>query len=112
MTRLANESTRDVRLRKLLDRIVPALAPEAVYLFGSRARGDSAPESDYDLLVVVPDDTPRDKTVLTATYRLTRGTGVPADVIACRRSWFEKSRGQVGTLSYKATHEGVLVHGE
>ena len=112
MTQLGSEVTRKEELRKLLDRIVPALAPEAVYLFGSRARGDAAPDSDYDLLVVVPDDTPREKTVLTATYRLTRGTGIPAEVIACRRSWFEKSRGQVGTLSYKATHEGILVHGQ
>ena len=26
-----------------------------IYLFGSRARGDDGPDSDYDLLVVVPD---------------------------------------------------------
>ncbi len=36
---------------------------------------------------------------------------VPADVIACRRRWFEQNRDQVGTLSYQATHDGVLVHG-
>ena len=29
----------DENLKILLDRIVPALKPEAVYLFGSRARG-------------------------------------------------------------------------
>ncbi|MBI1869978.1 MAG: nucleotidyltransferase domain-containing protein [Chlamydiae bacterium] len=27
---------------------------DTVYLFGSRARGDERPDSDYDLLVVVP----------------------------------------------------------
>jgi uncharacterized protein len=69
----------------LLERIVPALSPEAVYLFGSRARGDAGRDSDFDLLVVVSDDTPPDKIRLTSTYRLSRGTGVPADVIACRR---------------------------
>lgn len=96
----------------LLKRIVPALAPEAVYLFGSRARGDASRDSDFDLLVIVPDETPRDKIRLTSTYSLSRGTGVPADVIACRRSWFERQRGEVGTLGYKAVHEGKLVYGE
>lgn len=95
----------------LLERIVPALSPQAVYLFGSRARGDARRDSDFDLLVVVSDDTPRDKIRLTSTYRLTRGTGVAADVIACRRRWFERTRTQVGTLGYKALHEGRLVYG-
>ena len=95
----------------LLERIVPALSPEAVYLFGSRARGDAGRDSDFDLLVIVSDDTPRDKIRLTSTYRLARGSGVPADVIACRRQWFERNREQVGTLGYKAVHEGRLVYG-
>jgi predicted nucleotidyltransferase len=96
----------------LLERIIPALSPEAVYLFGSRARGDAGRDSDFDLLVVVSDDTPPDKIRLTSTYRLTRGTGVPADVIACRRRWFERNREQVGTLGYKAVNEGRLVYGQ
>lgn len=105
------DRTVDERIGALIERIVPALAPEAIYLFGSRGRGDARSDSDYDLLVVVPDDTPREKLCLTSTYRLGRGIGIPADVIACRRRWFERSRNQVGTLSYKAVHEGVLVHG-
>ena len=111
MVRAGNDVTADEKLAVLLERIVAALAPEAIYLFGSRARGESRWDSDYDLLVVVPDDTPREKIVLTSTYRLTRGTGVSADVIACRRRWFDRGRDRVGTLSYKATHEGVLVRG-
>jgi predicted nucleotidyltransferase len=101
----------DCNIVVLLERIVPALAPEAVYLFGSRARGEETADSDYDLLVVVPDDTPAENIRLTRTCALSRGTGIPADVIACRRSWFEQGRDRVGTLSYKAVREGVLVHG-
>lgn len=103
--------TVDQKLAALLERIVATLAPEAIYLFGSRARGEARRDSDYDLLVVVPDDTPREKIVLTSTYKLTRGTGISADVIACRRRWFDNGRDRVGTLPYKATHEGVLIRG-
>ena len=101
----------DRNISVLLDRIVPALAPEAVYLFGSRAGGKETADSDYDLLVVVPDETTAEAMRLTRTCALSRGTGIPADVIACRRSWFEQGRNQVGALSDKAIREGILVHG-
>ena len=41
---------------ELLDRVVRYFAPEAVILFGSHARGEAGPDSDYDLLVILPDD--------------------------------------------------------
>jgi hypothetical protein len=46
----------DPTLAELVRRLVAAYEPEAVYLFGSRARGQPGPDSDYDLLVVVPDN--------------------------------------------------------
>ncbi|MDQ2101389.1 nucleotidyltransferase domain-containing protein [Azospirillum isscasi] len=101
----------DQKLQILLDRIVPALKPEAVYLFGSRARGDAREDSDYDLLVVVPDDAPREHRSAVYAQAAKAGTGIPADVIPCRRSFFEANREQVGTLSYKAVREGVRVYG-
>ncbi len=45
-------------LDRTIARIVETMNPEAVYLFGSRARGDARPDSDYDLLVIVSDDAP------------------------------------------------------
>ena len=35
-------------LEEIVDRLVRVLAPERVYLFGSRARGDAKPDSDSD----------------------------------------------------------------
>ena len=39
-------------LQATLDRLVGALAPERIVLFGSYAKGDAHPGSDIDLLVV------------------------------------------------------------
>ena len=39
-------------LPETIRRLVAAYRPERIYLFGSRARGDAGPDSDYDLLVV------------------------------------------------------------
>ena len=101
----------NIELERLVERIVAAMRPEAVYLFGSRASGDARPDSDYDFLVVVSDSLPREQWSLRTAARIERDPGVAADVIPCRRSVFERRREQVGTLSHKATHEGRLVYG-
>lgn len=52
--KLANmQATPDRVLEEMTRRIVDGFQPEKVVLFGSRARGDSRPDSDYDLLVVL-----------------------------------------------------------
>ena len=38
----------------MVQRLVQRFDPEQIILFGSRARGKARPNSDYDLLVVVP----------------------------------------------------------
>jgi hypothetical protein len=43
-------------LGEIVRRLIKAYEPDRIYLFGSTARGDSGPDSDYDLMVVVPDD--------------------------------------------------------
>ncbi len=51
----------DTKIQIVLERVIAALNPEAIYLFGSRARGDATPMSDYDLVVLVPDGAPKEK---------------------------------------------------
>lgn len=54
---------------------------DRILLFGSRARGDARPDSDYDLLIVAP-DLPIDA-ARTATLRLAlRGLGASFDIVA------------------------------
>lgn len=108
----ASDSGPDRRLEALLSRIVPALHPEAVYLLGSRARGTAHEDSDYDLLVVVPDSTPPDQVNPVAGYAIIRGLGIPADIIPCHRTGFDRAKNLVGTLCYEATHFGRLVYGK
>lgn len=46
----SNVTDLDKIARDIIDATVGAVAPERIVLFGSRARGDSGPDSDLDLL--------------------------------------------------------------
>jgi len=43
----------DLKLEGVIRRLVEAYQPRRIYLFGSVARGEAGPDSDYDLLVLV-----------------------------------------------------------
>ncbi len=100
----------DPTLAELLRRLVPAYRPERVYLFGSRARGEAGPDSDYDLLLVVPDDASADRRRSRLAYEVLRGTGVAADVLVCTRSWFDRREGLKASLPGTVLREGRLLH--
>jgi predicted nucleotidyltransferase len=97
-------------LKTLLDRIEENYHPEQIWLFGSRARGDARPTSDWDVFVVVPDGTDERALDPRAAWRLQRGSGVYADVIPCRASEFIEDRATVNTLAYIVANEGVLIY--
>ena len=52
---------KDSVLAEVVRRLAEAYQPERIYLFGSKARGDAGPDSDYDLLVIVPNDAPPER---------------------------------------------------
>lgn len=52
-------SLNDRLVQDIVRRIVDTAQPEKVILFGSQARGDARPNSDFDVLVIKPSDEPR-----------------------------------------------------
>lgn len=98
-------------VRGLLEQVVARWKPAAIWLFGSRARGDSRGDSDWDLLVVVSDDAPerllRDPLV---AWRLLKKTGAPADLVVCTRGEFEEDRGVPNTLAFEVATDGVQLY--
>jgi predicted nucleotidyltransferase len=100
----------DPVLAEIVRRLVAAYDPERIYLFGSKARGDEGPDSDYDLLVVVPDDAPPERRGSDLGYRALRGTGVGVDVVVWTRTRFERRSRVVCSLPATVLREGRLLH--
>jgi hypothetical protein len=95
---------------ELLDPVVAYFNPRRVIAFGSVARGEAGPDSDIDLLVIVDDDTPRDKVTLKAGFESRRSYHHPADVIPVHEATFQRKSKIANTLSRSALLEGVIVY--
>ena len=110
MASLKDSPVPDEILRQIKERLVSALDPEQIYLFGSRAREEGGDDRDYDLLVVVKSsDLPgykRDQEAYKALY------GIPAskDVIVMTSDEFERRRPVVCSLAATVAREGRLIH--
>ncbi len=81
----------------LSSRIVEGFAPLQVIVFGSQARGDAKPDSDIDLLVVMPDGTGK-REARVAMYGTLRGIRVGTDLIVTTPSDIETYGHLVGTV--------------
>ena len=100
----------DPRLKDIVDRLVAVYRPERVYLFGSHARGESGPDSDFDLLVLVPDDAEPERKRSRLAYEALRGTGIAADIVVWTAGYFERRRHVPASLSATVAREGKLLH--
>jgi len=97
-------------LNEIVRRLIRAYHPERIYLFGSVARGDAGPDSDYDLVIIVPDDAPRERRRSRLAYEALWGTGTAADVIVLTASQFESRRHLAASLPATVLREGKLLH--
>jgi predicted nucleotidyltransferase len=106
----AEQHLQDPRLAEAVRRLRAAYAPERIYLFGSRARGEGLADSDYDFLVVVADGTAPEARAGKIGYQALRGTGIAADIVVCTRSYFQARVHLQASLPGIVLHEGSLLH--
>jgi predicted nucleotidyltransferase len=94
------------KLAEIVRRLVEAYRPERIYLFGSKARGDEGPDSDYDLLLVVPDDAEPERKKSKLAYQVLWGVGTAADVIVWTRTAFDRRSRVPASLPATVLGEG------
>jgi type I restriction enzyme S subunit len=95
-------------LREIVRRIVAAVSPEKIILFGSAARGEMGPDSDVDLLVVKP-NVHRRKTAQALHMRL-RGIPVSVDLIVATPEDLERHKDTIGLIYRPALREGKVIY--
>ena len=101
-------------LRQIVSVIVREGSPEAIVLFGSRARGDARADSDVDLLVIEKEPFSPQRSRRKEVARLhmaLRGLPLSKDIVLYSRDEFEHWRNSSSHLIGRAGREGRVLHG-
>ncbi|UVC11452.1 nucleotidyltransferase domain-containing protein [Rhizobium sp. TH2] len=99
-------------LADIVSRLKEALDPQAIWLFGSRARGAARPDSDFDLLVVAKPDGRFGCDDYEMVAAPLRATGIGADVVPCDQEVFKASLGLNTSFVRQIVDGGKLIYGE
>ena len=99
-------------LDSLVARLVAALDPQMIWLFGSRARGNARPDSDFDLLVVAKPDGAFGSEDYDSVYAPMIGSGIGTDVVPVSLFHYEEALELPSSFVTRIVDEGRLVYGE
>lgn len=97
------------QITQLVKDIVETVQPLKVILFGSAVSGDLTPDSDIDVLVVMPEGVHRRKTAQLLYQKIT-DLGVPFDVLVATPDDLEKHKNNIGLIYQAVLKEGVEVY--
>jgi HEPN domain-containing protein len=98
----------DAKLNALVASIVDRVRPELLLLFGSRARSEAREDSDYDLMLVVPDDADVEAG-LKAANAAAWALHVPAEFLACTASEYQRRQHDPGFMEWLVAREGQVL---
>ena len=110
---MATNDTPDQELARIVDAIVASVHPDAVVLFGSRARGDFTPDSDFDLALVAPNGTERRRLAMQAYESIAAvgGRSVGVDLVVLTPQIIEAERELPGSIARAVLRDGVRQYG-
>jgi predicted nucleotidyltransferase len=96
-------------ISEMTERIVRSFHPLQVILFGSHARGQGRPDSDIDLLVVLPDGVDNREATVEIMQAL---ADLPAfkDVVVTTPGEIDRRGDIVGTVLRPALREGKVLY--
>jgi len=93
-------------IRPLIDEIKVRLNPDSIWLFGSRARGDNRPDSDWDILVALPDDAEPELLDPLVGWTIQNEVGIPATILSTTSSALANSWESRNTIAYDVARDG------
>ena len=96
-------------LAEVVRRIVEVASPERIILFGSAARGDAGPDSDIDLLVVLP-EAPNKRQAAIEIRRALRDFPVSKDIIVTTLDEIARRGDLIGPVLRPALREGKVLY--
>ena len=101
--------TADVE-HEIVERLVKALHPLRIYLFGSHAYGTADRDSDVDLLLVVGDDETAKRDLACQGLSSLSGICIPVDLIVCTQAELVKWADVPCNIIHTVVHKGRVIY--
>ena len=98
-------------LAEAVDRIVQAVNPEQILLFGSQAWGQPTQDSDIDLLIILNASNQPGYTRAREVYRSLRGIPLPIEVVVRTRDEVTRAANVISSLEHQALKRGQVLYG-
>ncbi len=96
-------------LQSITARIVEAVRPQKIILFGSWARGERGPHSDIDLLIIQESTLPRPQRYA-QVRRLFWGMRLPMDILVYTPEEFARYQSVPGSFTHTVAREGKVLY--
>jgi predicted nucleotidyltransferase len=96
-------------IQRMVRQIVSRFHPDRIILFGSHARGDAGPDSDVDLLVVMPFLGSKLEKQLEIRLALNE-IHIPKDIVVTTPEDFQWRKEIPGTIERPAAREGKVLY--
>lgn len=96
-------------LAEIVQRLMHALHPAAIYLFGSHALGVPRSDSDIDLMLLVDDDPPS-VALHQRGLEAIRDLHLPIQLHFCPKGRFERYATVFGTFQHEIQTKGLLLY--
>ena len=103
--------TKQETIEEITRRLVEFYQPVRIYLFGSEARGESGPDSDFDFCVVLPDEAPESLYRDRSFRRRFWGLRAAIDVVRIPLGDFElRAEHALSSLPATVVREGKILY--
>lgn len=94
---------------QLVQRLVAEFQPKRIVWFGSRARGEGGPDSDWDVMVIADSALSQHRRMVDA-LRVTRDVHVPVDIVVFTPSERDRLADWKSSIVYSAETTGVVLY--
>ncbi|MBI3657216.1 MAG: nucleotidyltransferase domain-containing protein [Acidobacteria bacterium] len=96
-------------IEEVVSRILSAVRPDRIILFGSAATGGMTRDSDIDVLILetAPSNVRKERVRIREALR---GMEYPFDIIVMATERFEESKDVIGGIAYPANKYGKVVY--
>ena len=96
---------------EIVRRVVEALHPERIILFGSHAWGTPTSDSDVDLFVIIPETEEPAYRLASRAHRALRGLRVPVDFIIRSRFDVDSRKNVPAAIEHEILSKGRFLYG-